>query len=128
MVVIGLSHHNAKVEVREKLAIPEEQWSQASGALCDQYEAVAEAAVLSTCNRFELYLSGQNQYECMRAAMDFLYERAGGTLDQATLRRNLFMLTGETSLPYSFVRILFKLRYNTALVELSLIFTFSYLD
>jgi hypothetical protein len=28
--VIGLSHHNAKVEVREKLAIPEDQWNEAA--------------------------------------------------------------------------------------------------
>eukprot|EP01036_Dinobryon_divergens_P030699 gene30699-39983_t len=98
VVVIGLSHHNAKVEVREKLAIPEANWSEASAALCEQYDSISEAAVLSTCNRFELYLSGKNQYECMRAAVDFLYERAGGTLDQVTLRRNLFMLTGEDAI------------------------------
>lgn len=30
VVVIGLSHHNTKVEVREKLAIPEHLWNQAS--------------------------------------------------------------------------------------------------
>ena len=30
VVVIGLSHHNAKVEVREKLAIPEDQWNEAA--------------------------------------------------------------------------------------------------
>ena len=26
--VVGLSHHNAKVEVREKLAIPQDEWSE----------------------------------------------------------------------------------------------------
>ena len=30
VVVIGLSHHNAKVDVREKLAIPEDQWNEAA--------------------------------------------------------------------------------------------------
>ena len=30
VVVIGLSHHNTKVDVREKLAIPEHLWNQAS--------------------------------------------------------------------------------------------------
>ena len=50
VTVIGLSHHNAVVDVREKLAIPEDQWATAASSLCE-YSSVAEAAVLSTCNR-----------------------------------------------------------------------------
>ena len=97
VMVIGLSHHNARVDVREKLAIPEAQWNDASTTLCS-YDSIAEASVLSTCNRFEIYLAGQNQYECIRDAIDFLQKRAGGTLDQETLRRNLFMLSGEDAI------------------------------
>lgn len=97
VIVIGLSHHNAKVEVREKLAIPEDQWNENAGYLCD-YDSISEAAVLSTCNRFELYISGQNPYACMKDAIDFLYKRAGGQVDQQTLRRNLFMLSGEDAI------------------------------
>ena len=47
VVVLGLSHHNAKVEVREKLAIPEDNWNEAATALCE-YNSISEAAVLST--------------------------------------------------------------------------------
>jgi glutamyl-tRNA reductase len=65
--------------------------------LCD-YESISEAAVLSTCNRFEIYLSGQNQYECIRDAVNYLEKRAGGALDQATLRKSLFMLSGEDAI------------------------------
>jgi glutamyl-tRNA reductase len=54
--------------------------------------------VLSTCNRFEIYLSGQNQYECIRDAVNYLEKRAGGALDQATLRKSLFMLSGEDAI------------------------------
>ena len=97
VVVLGLSHHNAKVEVREKLAIPEDDWNEASQALCE-FESISEAAVLSTCNRFELYLAGQNQYELIKDAITFLEQRAGGTLDQSTLRRSLFMLSGEDAI------------------------------
>lgn len=77
VVVIGLSHHNAKVEVREKLAIPETDWNLAANALTE-YDSITEAAVLSTCNRFELYLAGQNPYECIRDSIDFLSKRAEG--------------------------------------------------
>lgn len=98
--VLGLSHHNAKVEVREKLAIPEADWNEAASALC-QYPAISECTVLSTCNRFELYIAGQNPYDAMRDATDYLLKRAqanGGELDHATLRRNLFMLSGEDAI------------------------------
>lgn len=74
VVVIGLSHHNAGVNVREKLAIPEDQWNTAAAGLCE-YDSISEAAVLSTCNRFEIYLSGQNQYECIRDAVNYLEKR-----------------------------------------------------
>lgn len=97
VIVIGLSHHNAKVDVREKLAIPEDKWNEAANVLTD-YPSISEAAVLSTCNRFELYLAGTNQYEVIRDAIDFLYKRAGETIDHTTLRRNLFMLSGEDAI------------------------------
>lgn len=70
VIVLGLSHHNAAVDVREKLAIPEDQWSTAATALVG-YESISEAAVLSTCNRFEVYLAGPNQYQCIRDAIIF---------------------------------------------------------
>lgn len=97
VVVIGLSHHNAKVEVREKLAIPELNWNEASMKLCE-YDSISEASVLSTCNRFEIYLAGENQYEVMRDAIDFLHKYAGESVDHAVLRRNLFMLGGEDAI------------------------------
>jgi hypothetical protein len=37
--VIGLSIHTASVDVREKLAIPEDRWNEASAALCESGES-----------------------------------------------------------------------------------------
>lgn len=75
VVTLGLSHHNAKVEIREQLAVPEDQWHTVAQQLA-ALPAIREAAVLSTCNRFELYLAGPNAYEVMREAMQFLLQRA----------------------------------------------------
>ena len=61
--------------------------------LCE-YPSIKEASVLSTCNRFEIYLSGPNQYEAIRDAVDYLSKRTGGHFDHATLKRNMFMLAG----------------------------------
>lgn len=55
IMVIGLNIHTAPVEVREKVAIPEAQWPQAIRELCS-LNHIEEAAVLSTCNRIEIYV------------------------------------------------------------------------
>ena len=54
IVCIGLSHRTAPVEVRERHAFPPARMTEALIALSD-YQAVREAAMLSTCNRLEIY-------------------------------------------------------------------------
>ncbi|KAH9609016.1 hypothetical protein KSS87_020565 [Heliosperma pusillum] len=56
IVVIGLSIHTCPVDVREKLAIPEAEWPRAIEELCN-LNHIEEAAVLSTCNRMEIYVT-----------------------------------------------------------------------
>jgi glutamyl-tRNA reductase len=55
IVVVGLSHKTAPVEVREKLSIPEPQLESAIAQLLN-YPHIEEVAVLSTCNRLEIYI------------------------------------------------------------------------
>ena len=54
IVVVGLSHKTAPVEIREKLAIPESRMGEALARLC-LYQGVREGILLSTCNRVEVY-------------------------------------------------------------------------
>ena len=54
-IALGINHRTASVEVRERLAFPPEQLVEALRQLC-QETPVREAAILSTCNRSELYL------------------------------------------------------------------------
>jgi glutamyl-tRNA reductase len=54
LTCIGLSHHTAPVEVRERHAFPASRMAEALVALRD-YEAVAEAVMLQTCGRLEIY-------------------------------------------------------------------------
>lgn len=56
--LIGVNHNSAPVEVRERLAIPEERLPEAIRTLAQQ-PGVEEAMVLSTCNRVELLTSSQ---------------------------------------------------------------------
>ncbi|MGH7728651.1 MAG: glutamyl-tRNA reductase [Vulcanimicrobiaceae bacterium] len=54
LVCLGLSHHTAPVDVRERHAFPSARMAEALVALRD-YELVHEAAMLSTCGRLEIY-------------------------------------------------------------------------
>ncbi len=54
IIVLGLSHKTAPIEVREKISFPAaDQASHLDSLLMSP--SVAEAAILSTCNRTELY-------------------------------------------------------------------------
>ena len=90
--VIGLSIHHAKVEVREKLAVAESEWNAVSAELVEGGEIV-EAAVLSTCNRFEVYYAASDPREALASVTQFLSKRAN--IPVSSLRKNLFMLSGD---------------------------------
>ncbi len=70
-MAIGLSVHTAPVEIREKLAIAEADWPKAIGELC-AFPHVEEAAVLSTCNRMEVYIVALSYNRGVREVEEFL--------------------------------------------------------
>ncbi|MCB1957158.1 MAG: glutamyl-tRNA reductase [Rhodocyclaceae bacterium] len=64
---LGLNHHSAPLEIRERVSFQPERLSLALQDLT-QARPVREAAILSTCNRTELYYACDNQ----QAAADWL--------------------------------------------------------
>jgi glutamyl-tRNA reductase len=71
IVVIGLSVHTCPVEMREKLAIPEAEWPRAIAELCS-LNHIEEAAVLSTCNRMEIYVVALSQHRGVKEVMEWM--------------------------------------------------------
>ncbi|HMK55658.1 MAG TPA: glutamyl-tRNA reductase [Dissulfurispiraceae bacterium] len=69
--VIGLNHKTASVEIRERLAFNGARLEKGLLAL-RQTRGVSEAALLSTCNRVEIYASADNAPEAADAIKDFL--------------------------------------------------------
>ena len=53
LVLVGISHHHAPVELRERVALDREQASALAVEL-------GEAVCLSTCNRTELYVVAED--------------------------------------------------------------------
>jgi glutamyl-tRNA reductase len=89
IAVIGLSHKTAPVEVREKLSIPESQLEGAIALLCS-YPHITEAAILSTCNRLEIYIVTPETEQGIREVTQFLGEHS--KLPVRDLRQHLFIL------------------------------------
>jgi glutamyl-tRNA reductase len=55
VVMVGVSHHTAPVEVRERLAFAGGRDAGAAARALRESDAVGEALVVSTCNRSEVY-------------------------------------------------------------------------
>jgi glutamyl-tRNA reductase len=56
LLLVGVSHHTAPVEIRERLDFLKGDLPRALGTLADR-PSIGEAVVLSTCNRVELYVT-----------------------------------------------------------------------
>jgi glutamyl-tRNA reductase len=89
IAVVGLSHKTAPVEIREKLSIPETAIEQAIKHILS-YPHVEEVAILSTCNRLEIYLVATELDSGVREVIQFLSERSRVNL--GALRPYLFTL------------------------------------
>jgi glutamyl-tRNA reductase len=58
--MLGWSHHHTPIELRERLAFSPEQVQQFLGLFQQKYDDI-EVAMLSTCNRVELYCATESQ-------------------------------------------------------------------
>ncbi|KAL3735009.1 hypothetical protein ACJRO7_024209 [Eucalyptus globulus] len=76
IVVIGLSVHTTPVDMREKLAIPEAEWPRAIEELC-HLNHIEEAAVLSTCNRTEIYVVALSQHRGVKEVTEWMSKTSG---------------------------------------------------
>lgn len=80
VLVVGLSHRTAPVALLEKLAIPAEQVAEVLADLLAG-DHVAEALVLSTCNRVEVYADVSKFHGGVADVTAVLEKRSGVSLD-----------------------------------------------
>lgn len=71
IVVIGLNHKTAPVEVRERLAFVSEDNTKVLEALCKE-PSVDEIVLFSTCNRVEFLLATKDVSKAVEAVKSFL--------------------------------------------------------
>ena len=93
--VLGISHHSAPLDVREKLAFAPERQGEALAELAAQ-PGVAEAVLVSTCNRTEVYCRAEEP-DAARAWLCAAAERLGLALD-----RYVYCHSGESAVRHAF--------------------------
>ena len=77
LALVGVSHHRAPVELREKVAVD----LDGAAALSRRLAVDCEAVALSTCNRTELYLAAEGGEALEPQAAAALLDLAGGEAD-----------------------------------------------
>src|ERR1700678_1091465 len=84
IVVVGLSHKTAPVEVREKLAFGADVLPEVLARLSARRE-LTESMFLSTCNRVEVFAAAPNEDAAgaaARAVREVLLQQGGGSADE----------------------------------------------
>jgi glutamyl-tRNA reductase len=75
LVVIGLNHRTAPLELLERMNVPDGQVPKALHDLCSR-EHISEAMVLSTCNRAEVYAVAERFHGAYSDIRGFLGEHS----------------------------------------------------
>ncbi len=99
LVALGLSHRTAPVDVRERHAFAPERMAEALTALRD-YEAVHEAAMLSTCGRLEIYAELDDYEAGVEQLKSFLQNFRHGEIED--LESYLYTLLGRDAIEHLF--------------------------
>ncbi len=104
LVCVGISHKNTPIEVREQLAIGDAEVPQVIGELLS-HDLIAETAVLSTCNRVEVYAAlprgitpDETHFERVADAVVAVLAARGGP----TVKKSLQRATGRDAVTHLF--------------------------
>jgi glutamyl-tRNA reductase len=99
LLLIGVSHRTAPIELRERMDFSARGVDRALAALAAT-GATNEAAIVSTCNRVELYVGCSETEPARTAIAQFLSEFHGIPADQ--LRPHLYVKTGQDAARHLF--------------------------
>lgn len=76
IIVVGVNHRTAPVEIREKLSFSEHSLEGSLKKL-HSYPAIEGCVIISTCNRMEIYAATREMDEGLNAIWDFLSRKSG---------------------------------------------------
>ncbi|SDY70135.1 glutamyl-tRNA reductase [Nitrosomonas halophila] len=95
LFAFGINHHTAPLDIREHVAFPEESMQHALHDLVG-HQLVKEAAIVSTCNRTEVYCNTDAPDKAVNWLADFHHIQAGD------LEPYLYKLPHEQAVKHAF--------------------------
>lgn len=98
LMLVGLNHKTAPIEIREGLSFPPSSIEVGLKRLHEK-SGINECAILSTCNRIEVYAVTENE-ECVEEIKQFLSEFHNISLD--FLSHYLYVLIGHAVIGHLF--------------------------
>lgn len=98
LVVIGLNHKTAPIDIRERLAVPESGLAEAHSRL-KMCGCVSECCIVSTCNRTELYAVTESR-EDDALLIDFMSALTDVPADE--FREHLYIWAGHKAVSHLF--------------------------
>ncbi|MGJ9413287.1 glutamyl-tRNA reductase [Aeromicrobium sp. CF4.19] len=99
ILVVGMSHHSAPIELLERASLDTEAAVKLSHRALET-DAVSEAAVISTCNRVEVYVEAERFHGAVEDVTLLLGEHAG--LDREVLARNAYVHYDDSAVAHLF--------------------------
>ena len=90
LFTIGISHHTAPIEIREKVAISRSEYSDRARQLC-ALPGVEEVVILGTCNRTEIYCLSTDAGK--QSLVDWVHQ--ANDIPAGELNRHLYSHEGE---------------------------------
>jgi len=99
IVIVGLSHKTAPVEVREKISFAEDVLDDGLKSLSDS-KSVNEALILSTCNRVEICAVSPEEDTVVDDIASFLSEYH--SIDREKIDPHLYVLRGDEAIAHMF--------------------------
>jgi glutamyl-tRNA reductase len=101
LITLGLNHQSAPLSLREKLAFPGEALRDGLQELRSSLrQSAPEQALLSTCNRTEMYLAAENFHDAKGQALDWLAWKSG--TPEADLTPHLYQLPDDQAVRHAF--------------------------
>ena len=101
LMALGLNHASAPLDLRGRFAIASDALPQSVRGLCEHHARRSpEAAILSTCNRTELYLAAPDDAPLHGPALSWLAARAGWRAED--LAGHAYALQGEDAARHAF--------------------------
>jgi glutamyl-tRNA reductase len=99
LLVVGLNHKTAPIEIRECLAFPGDKLEEALSRV-HGLPSVKEDMIVSTCNRVEVYAATRETEKAIRDLKEFLSQYHGLALKE--FERCLYTHTGEEAVTHIF--------------------------